>query len=565
MEKRRFRFLKKLSEGTFGKVYLAEMITENKFSKVVAIKVLHAKWVDHDEIVRRSRDEARVLGRLQHRNIINVIDLISIGGKCSVIMEYLDGVDLKSLINFCAKNNMTIPRRVVFEIISSVASALDAAYNRPPLQGGKPLRLIHRDIKPSNIMLTTEADVKVLDFGTAQAKFEDREAETQALAFGSAAYMSPERFLGDDDRISGDVYALGVTLYELLFQGRYGKANVRQEIFYSEQERRLSKLNFSTFEPDIGERIHRLLKGMLAWEEKERPELSDILVEAEHLAQLINDGSLKRFSREIVQKCKEELQPDAGSDTLEGEVLVEDGTQSSSDFNDIIQNTSTASSQPKLNITTPEEDLQRFDTGLGGTPSVYNLNHLSSLPTAEIPKNEIENTEDTQDNEAEEVTVVATPETIRPPKKSGGLKIGLVLGAVVVLGLVGIGTFWVVNADKTTEKENEPTNDISIDKGEPGIIDDLGASEDSSQAILEVRPAGRATVLIRGKGGIKYQYKWNGEGKMILKNAPAGTYQTRFENSEKILPSSLIDLKAGENCSFILDIASGAEQWRKEC
>ena len=178
MEKRRFRFLKKLSEGTFGKVYLAEMITENKFSKVVAIKVLHAKWVDHDEIVRRSRDEARVLGRLQHRNIINVIDLISINGKCSVIMEYLDGVDLKTLINYCAKNQISLPRRVVFEVISSVASALDAAYNRTPLQGGKPLHLIHRDIKPSNIMLTIEADVKVLDFGTAQAKFEDREANT---------------------------------------------------------------------------------------------------------------------------------------------------------------------------------------------------------------------------------------------------------------------------------------------------------------------------------------------------------------------------------------------------
>ena len=64
MEKRRFRFLKKLSEGTFGKVYLAEIITDSKFSKVVAIKLLHAKWADHDEIIKRSRDEARVLGRL---------------------------------------------------------------------------------------------------------------------------------------------------------------------------------------------------------------------------------------------------------------------------------------------------------------------------------------------------------------------------------------------------------------------------------------------------------------------------------------------------------------------
>ena len=113
MEKRRFRFLKKLSEGTFGKVYLAEIITDSKFSKVVAIKLLHAKWADHDEIIKRSRDEARVLGRLQHRNIIKVEGLISIGGKCAIIMEYLNGVDLKPLINFCAKTSTRIPRKVI--------------------------------------------------------------------------------------------------------------------------------------------------------------------------------------------------------------------------------------------------------------------------------------------------------------------------------------------------------------------------------------------------------------------------------------------------------------------
>ena len=551
MEKRRFRFLKKLSEGTFGKVYLAEMITDNKFSKVVAIKVLHAKWVDHDEIVRRSRDEARVLGRLQHRNIINVIDLISIGGKCSVIMEYLDGVDLKSLINYCAKNNLTIPRRVIFEIVSSVASALDAAYNRPPLQGGTPLRLIHRDIKPSNIMLTTEADVKVLDFGTAQAKFEDREAETQALAFGSAAYMSPERFLGDDDRISGDVYALGVTLYELLFQGRYGKANVRQEVFYNEQERRFSKLNFSEFEPEIGERILKLLQGMLQWEEKDRPPLSEILVEAEHLAQLINDGSLKRFSREVVQKCKEELQPEEGGDTLEGEVLVEDGTQSSSDFNEIIQNAGTGTApQPKLNILSPEESSQNPDAEFDRLQTNYGSENFNNLITAEIPPEE---TEERISFTTEEVII-----------SNGGSKMGLIIGGLFVLALIGVGGFFVFGPDIEKPPENEPAKEIIVDKGEPGISDDLGG-EDASEATLVIRPAGGSTVLIRGKGGIDYQYRWNGKGKMVLENAPAGLYQTRFENSSKRLPNTLIELKAGEKCSFILDIAGGAEDWRKEC
>ena len=114
MEKRRFRFLKKLSEGTFGKVYLAEIITEQNFSKVVAIKLLHAKWADHDEIIKRSRDEARVLGRLQNRHIIKVEGLISIGGKCAIIMEYLNGVDLKTLINYCARPD-SIPRKVILK------------------------------------------------------------------------------------------------------------------------------------------------------------------------------------------------------------------------------------------------------------------------------------------------------------------------------------------------------------------------------------------------------------------------------------------------------------------
>ena len=96
--RRRFRFLKQISEGTFGKVYMSEMITDSNFSKIVAIKILHGKWVEHEEIVQRARDEARVLGLLNHPNIVRVVDLTSIKGKCSVIMEYLDGVDLKNLI-----------------------------------------------------------------------------------------------------------------------------------------------------------------------------------------------------------------------------------------------------------------------------------------------------------------------------------------------------------------------------------------------------------------------------------------------------------------------------------
>ena len=102
-------------------------------------------------------------------------------------------------------------------------------YTHRPLQGGEPLELIHQDIKPSNVMLTCAGEVKVLDFGTAQTRFDHREAQTQALAFGSAAYMAPERLLGDQDQPWG-VFSLGITLYEMLSLQAFKYRCVRNEM-----------------------------------------------------------------------------------------------------------------------------------------------------------------------------------------------------------------------------------------------------------------------------------------------------------------------------------------------
>ena len=566
MEKRRFRFLKKLSEGTFGKVYLAEIITDSKFSKVVAIKLLHAKWADHDEIIKRSRDEARVLGRLQHRNIIKVEGLISIGGKCAIIMEYLNGVDLKTLINFCAKNRIRIPRKVIFETISSVASALDAAYNRPPLQGGDPLRLIHRDIKPSNIMVTVEADVKVLDFGTAQAKFEDREAETQALAFGSAAYMSPERFLGDEDRLSGDVYALGVTLYELLYQGRYGKANVRQEKYEEEQARRLEKLDLSDFSPEIAERIVKLLAGMLKWEESERPSLAHILQETEELAQEINDGSLKLFCRDVVDKCKASLEnPNAKPDPLENEVLFEDGSES---FPDAIEQDpdiqSSISFPPPIPVaqvkqSIPEEPLP------------------STVPTVDIEPTspEIEDTLKVSASDVLEAKRQAPPKvgtvtqgtaTTVQPVKGKSPAIAMLGGGLLLLLLGGGAGYWYINQDKAVEPK--PTTVVEAESfpvGKSASTEDLG-SDTGIKIVLKASNSKQLFISLKQK---KFEYDWNGEGEMILTNVPSGKIRTTIsvKGNEKELRDQIFIGKdqEGKECTYTLQLSVSNVEWSEEC
>ncbi|MBK9647425.1 MAG: protein kinase [Deltaproteobacteria bacterium] len=327
--RRRFRFLKELAQGGFGKVYLAEMVTSDNFSSVVAIKVLHGQWTTHEEIAQRARDEARLLGRLRHRNIVRVEDLTSVRGQAAVIMEYLEGVDLKSLSSYLATVNQPFSLPAAFECIRAVASALDAAYNTVPLQGGEPLRLIHRDIKPSNVMLTIDGDVKLLDFGTARANFEDREAKTQALAFGSQAYMAPERLLGDPDTPAGDIFSLGVTFYEVLTCQAYGKIHIRPERYERSMIQRVAEIDLGALEGGLAERLRGLLRAMLSYEPTDRPSADQLTDQMEVLLEDTPGMRLSRFAKQAVRACID-ANPHSPSedDDLAGSTVFEDRSAS---------------------------------------------------------------------------------------------------------------------------------------------------------------------------------------------------------------------------------------------
>lgn len=325
--RRRFRFLKELAAGGFGKVYLAEMLTGENFSSVVAIKLLHGRWLGNDEIVMRSRDEARLLGKLRHRNIVRVEDLTSINGQCAIVMEYLQGADLKTTTAWLKEQQRVFPRQAAFEVIAAVADALDAAYNARPLQGGEPLRVIHRDIKPSNVMITVEGDVKVLDFGTARASFEEREAKTQALAFGSAAYMAPERHLGEDDNVSADVFSLGVTAFEMLTLEPYGKIQVRPEKYEVQIEERLGMVELRGLTPGTRADALDLLRRMLAYEMSGRPTAAAVREGMEALAESTRDLPLRRLARESIASIADSMAvPIDPADGLAGAVVHEDAS-----------------------------------------------------------------------------------------------------------------------------------------------------------------------------------------------------------------------------------------------
>lgn len=207
------------SAGAFARVYLAEANSADGISRIVAVKVLKDRWGENPELLERTRDEARLLARLRHKNILRVEALTTIDGRPAVVMEFVDGVDLKQIIRALGPEGEKIPPKVAYRIADRIGSALDAAYAQVPYGLREPMKVVHRDIKPSNVMLSVEGEVKVLDFGTARFSHEIRAAHTSVLRFGSMKYMTPERKTGDRGDHSSDVYALGLVLIEMLTVG----------------------------------------------------------------------------------------------------------------------------------------------------------------------------------------------------------------------------------------------------------------------------------------------------------------------------------------------------------
>lgn len=274
------------------------------------------------------RDEARLLSRLKHENIVEVLAFVSIDNRAAIIMELLEAVDTRVIIDYYREVNERIPMRVALEISAAVASALDAAYNKPPSDGGRPLRVIHRDIKPSNVMVDGKGRVKVLDFGVARAEFDTREAKTAELAFGSLEYMPPERLFFEPESAASDIYSLGTALYEMLALENLGKAKLRQ----SEQEKFLAErladmVERYSLKPEFEADLVDVLKAMLAFDETRRPTAAQAYELLRALASEAGPPGVTEWAKVAIPPLVDaarEATLEASSGTLTGQTLPED-------------------------------------------------------------------------------------------------------------------------------------------------------------------------------------------------------------------------------------------------
>ena len=210
----RYEILSRLGAGGMAEVFLARRTGAAGFEKKVALKRLNAHSGDNPAMIRGLINEAHLVARLSHPNLIQVFELEEIDGTYCMVMEYVDGATLEDVLNRCRFTGIPLPKGLLVHIIMEVCSGLHYAHQARS-DDGEPLHLIHRDIKPSNIMITTAGRVKLMDFGIARSTSNPYQT-THTSVKGTLCYMSPEQLAGENPlEPTSDLFSLGVVLYEM--------------------------------------------------------------------------------------------------------------------------------------------------------------------------------------------------------------------------------------------------------------------------------------------------------------------------------------------------------------
>ena len=224
-----YRLESRLGAGGFATVFKAISRGELGFERVVAVKLLHPGIIERSPgMTRALADEARLLGRIRHPNIVAAQwfgQLQPEDGEpvWAIVMDYVEGKSWRELLHRSEVTRRQLPHNELYDVHLALARGLAYAHSLTD-EDGEDLGLVHRDLKPENVMISSQGEVKLLDFGI--AKVRDRLADTtdSGNVRGTVAYMSPEQVHGKDIDFRSDYFALGTMLYEGLTNVRLFRA-----------------------------------------------------------------------------------------------------------------------------------------------------------------------------------------------------------------------------------------------------------------------------------------------------------------------------------------------------
>ncbi len=255
----RYRLVAQQGSGGMAVIYKA---VDLALGRTVAVKILRPSLTNDPEFLKRFRQEARNVANLSHPNIVTVHDVGQDGNTHYIVMEYIDGEDLKRLIRAEAPFSIDRALGIAIKICAGVGYAHRAG-------------LVHADVKPQNVLVTDSDNVKVTDFGIAQALQQTQPQERQRVVWGSPHYFSPEQAQGEAPTPASDVYSIGIVLFEML-TGRLPFVGADQQELAMAHIRETPP-NAADLNPNVPVHLDRILQKVLSKEPASRYRTADQL------------------------------------------------------------------------------------------------------------------------------------------------------------------------------------------------------------------------------------------------------------------------------------------------
>jgi len=256
---KRYRLLSPIGAGGMAVVYKAQDLA---LGRLVAVKILREPLTGDPDFLARFQQEARAAANLAHPNIVTVHDFGRDGGRNYIVMEYIEGKDLKTLI----KDGSPFKVERALDLIIQICAGIGYAHRAG---------LVHCDVKPQNILVTADGRVKVTDFGIARALATLQPGETTDIVWGSPQYYSPEQAAGEAPTPASDVYSIGVVLYEMLAGRLPFVASTQQALAMMHLRDEPPRLTL--FNPALPETLERIVHKVMAKEPAARYRTADQL------------------------------------------------------------------------------------------------------------------------------------------------------------------------------------------------------------------------------------------------------------------------------------------------
>jgi serine/threonine-protein kinase len=306
----RYRITERVAAGGMAEVFRGVAESMRGFKKNIAIKRILPSLTKNKKFVAMFLDEARLSLALQHANIVQVFDIGHTEDTYFIVMEYVDGVDLKALLEWRRRINRRVPIAHGLYMVLEMCKGLAYAHELHNPETGGLMGIVHRDISPPNVLISKQGEVKVVDFGLAKATSQV-EITDPGVVKGKMSYLSPEAARGEEVDHRADIFAVGILLYELLTGKR---------LFYGETDYQTVELvrnakipPIKPQNPQVEPELEDIVRKALAKRKEDRYQNATDIQDA--LAQYAYSRGLKVIARdiaELVRQCLEDRRMQSG-------------------------------------------------------------------------------------------------------------------------------------------------------------------------------------------------------------------------------------------------------------